>query len=359
VGRDLGHILDAFLDGVIVVDEWGIVRQLNDAACRILEASADAVVGHPVDDVHGSEHPLGRHARHAIQTARASVESEVRVERRLEEDVLVDVSAAPIFDDLGNVDGALLVLRDRTLRSAIEADAAERERLDWSARIALGIAHEVKNPLGGIRGAGELLAGRATDAKTRRTAELIVREVDRIAKLVEDFMVLARDEEPRTGAVNVHLVLDEVLDLLSHDSVAAPSRGERFFDPSIPELPGDRERLAQIFHNIARNAFEAMLPEGGTLEVTTRMSLSRRLSTAQGAPVATVAIGFRDTGPGIPAEVMGKVATPFFTTRKDGTGLGLPLADHWVTRHDGRLRIQSRPGSGVSVTVYLPLRRPE
>ena len=359
MARELRQVLDALLEGVIVVDEWGVVRHLNDEACRILETSADAVAGRPVEDVHGPEHALARLARSALETARASVEDEQRVERKLEADLLADVSASPIFDELGNVDGVLLVLRDRTLRSAIEADAAERERLDWSARIALGIAHEVKNPLGGIRGAGELLAARAGDAKTRETAELIVREVDRIAKLVEDFMVLARDEELRVEPVNVHQVLDEVLDLLAHDSVSAASRVERQFDPSIPDLAGDRQRLAQVFHNLARNAFEAMGPAGGTLTVTTRMSLAQRLATPEGVPLPTLAVGFLDSGPGIPDEAMDKVATPFFTTRKQGTGLGLPLADHWITRHGGRLRIESQPGEGTFVRVFLPLRRIE
>jgi two-component system nitrogen regulation sensor histidine kinase GlnL len=345
------------MDGVVVVDEWGIVRQLNDASCRILETSSEALVGRPVEDVHGADHAIARLARAAIETARGAVESDQRVERKVEGNIVVDVSASPIFDDLGNVDGALVVLGDRTLRRVIEADAAERERLDWSARIALGIAHEVKNPLGGIRGAGELLVQRADDPKTRETAQLIVREVDRIANLVDDFMVLARDEEIRVADVNLHQVLDGVLDLVGHDAVAAGCQVVRHYDPSIPELPGDAERLAQVFHNLARNAFEAMEPDGGTLTVSTRMALAHRLTRDDGSPVPTVAIGFRDTGPGIPGESMDKVWTPFFTTRKKGTGLGVPLADHWVTRHGGRLRVESPPDEGACVTVYLPLRR--
>ncbi len=352
----LRQTLDALLDGVVVVDEWGVVRQLNDAACRFLETSADALVGRPIEDLHGADHPLVRLARAALDTAGGSVESDIAIERRLEDDLVVDVSASPIFDDLGNVDGALLSLRDRTLRIAIEADAAERERLDWSGRIALGIAHEVKNPLGGIRGAGELLASRASDERTRRTAELIVRETDRIANLVEDFMALARDEALHPVEVNLHQVLDEVLELLSHDELAESATIERLYDPSIPPLPGDRERLAQVFHNLARNAFEAMGVEGGRLEVSTRMALSSRLADSDGAPVPTIAIRFRDSGPGIPDDAMDKVATPFFTTRKQGTGLGLPLADLWVTRHGGRLRVESPPGEGAKVTVFLPLR---
>ena len=354
----LRQILDALLEGIVLVDEWGIVRQMNDEACRILETSADAVVGRPVEELQGAEHAVARLVRTSLDTARACAESDQRIERRRDDDVVVDVSASPIFDDLGNLDGAALVLRDRTLRSAIEADVTERERLDWSGRIALGIAHEVKNPLGGIRGAGEILAARAPDPKTKQTAELIVREVDRIAKLVDDFMVLARDEKLSLEEVNVHRVLDEVLDVLAHDTLSTPSRLVRAFDPSLPDIPADRERLLQVFLNLARNALQAMAPDGGTLTVTTRTSLDQRLVAADGSPVPTLAVEFLDSGPGIPPEVLDKLPTPFFTTRKDGTGLGLALADHWVTRHGGRLRLRNAPEGGVLARVSLPMRRP-
>jgi len=355
---ELRQVLDALLEGVIVVDEWGIVRQLNDEACRVLGTSAEAMAGQSIDELHGPDHALARLARTALDTARAVVEGEERIERRLEQDVTAEISAAPIFDELGNVDGAVIVLRDRTLRSAMEQDVAERERLAWSGHVALGIAHEVKNPLGGIRGAAELLAARAPDPRSRETAELIVREAGRIARLVDDFLVLARSEELRGGEVNLHQVLDEALDLLGHDPVAAECKVVRTYDPSIPEIPGDAPRLLQVFLNLARNAFEAMAPSGGgTLTVSTRMSLEHRLTTAEGLPRPTVLVELRDTGPGIPEESRDQAATPFFTTRKEGTGLGLPLADHWVTRHEGRLRLGADPEGGLSVKVFLPARR--
>ncbi len=357
---DLQHVLGAMLEGIVVVDEWGIVRQMNPEACRILEESADAIRGRPIEDVHGDDHAIARLCRSALDTARATADSDQPIQRRLEADALVDVAASPVFDAEGNVDGVVVSLRDQTVRRGLEADAAERERLEIFGRIAMGLAHEVKNPLGGIRGAGELLLSRASDDRNREVAKLIVREVDRIADLVEDFMTLARGDELRLEPVNLHHLLDEVLDVLTHDSVSRGVEAVRAYDPSIPDLPGDRARLTQVFLNVARNACEAMGPQGGgTLTVSTRMALDQRLVDAGGAPVPTVAVEFLDTGPGISPEVIDKVATPFFTTRKEGTGLGLPLADHWVTRHQGRLRVQSEPAGGARVRVDLPWRRSE
>jgi two-component system nitrogen regulation sensor histidine kinase GlnL len=234
---------------------------------------------------------------------------------------------------------------------------SERERLDDFGRIAAGIAHEVKNPLGGIRGAAEILASRASDAKTLDAAELIVREVSRIAALVDDLMVFARSEDLEPGELNIHRVLDDVLDLLAMDPLASGIEVERAFDPSLPEIQGDADRLTQVFHNLVRNALQAM--EGrGQLTITTRMAPRSRLSAPDGRPLPTLLVEIADDGPGIPAEVLGQLATPFFTTRAGGTGLGLAVSRHWVNRHDGALHIDSTPGRGTRVRVTLPMRRP-
>jgi two-component system nitrogen regulation sensor histidine kinase GlnL len=251
----------------------------------------------------------------------------------------------------------VLVLRDRTIQQSLQEMVTERERLTAFGRIAAGIAHEVKNPLGGIRGAAELLALRAGDAKARETAELIVREVDRISTLVEDLMVFARGEKLELAPVNLHRVLDDVLDLLAHDPLGASAKVERRYDPSLPDVLADGDRLTQVFLNLARNALQALEGRGGTLRITTRLSLDRRLVTDEGKLVPAVVIEFHDDGPGIPEAVLHELATPFFTTRASGHGLGLALSRHWISRHGGTLRITSAPGEGTTVKVSLPLRR--
>jgi two-component system nitrogen regulation sensor histidine kinase GlnL len=284
------------------------------------------------------------------------VEAERAVSHRFEADLVVDVAAAPLFEH-ARLDGVVLMLRDRTIHASLQEMVSERERLDDFGRIAAGIAHEVKNPLGGIRGAAEILASRASDAKTLDAAELIVREVGRIATLVDDLMVFARTEDLELAPLNIHRVLEQVLDLLAMDPLASGIEVERAFDPSLPELQGDANRLTQIFHNLVRNALQAM--EGrGTLTITTRMALKSRLSTPDGRPVPTLLVEVADSGPGIAPEVQSQLATPFFTTRAGGTGLGLAVSRHWVHRHDGALHIDSAPGHGTRVRVTLPMRRP-
>jgi two-component system nitrogen regulation sensor histidine kinase GlnL len=357
MARDLRDVLDAILAGVVVIDAEGIVEQLNSAACGILEHSTHAAVGSPVERLLGPGHALARLGRKVLATGIASSENSQEIESRFHEGLRVDVAASPLFDETGALEGAVLVLRDRSAQRRLERFEAERERLAFFGRIAAGLAHEVKNPLGGIRGAGELLSLRAEDGKTRETADLIVRESTRIATLVDDFMVFARGDRLRLDASNLHRILDQVLDLLAHDPLSRHCSIERAYDPSIPELLSDTDRLIQVFLNLIRNALQAMEGRGGRLTLTTRVTLDHRVFTESGRMVPTVATWIRDTGPGMDQEELRQATIPFFTKRSGGTGLGLSVAEYWVSQHGGTLHIESAPGEGTTVRVTLPLRR--
>jgi two-component system nitrogen regulation sensor histidine kinase GlnL len=354
--RDLQNVLDAVLDGVIVVDDGGRVELVNSEACRILETSAEAAVGEPLDRIAAADAALATTVRTVLVTGRASIESERPVQRGFGEDLFVDVAASPLLEGRQRV-GVVIALRDRTIQRTLQERVSEREHLSAFEHIAAGIAHEVKNPLGGIRGAAEILASRAADGKTRDAAELIVREVDRIATLVDDLMLFTHGEDVRQEAFNIHRVLDDVVELMSMDPLAVGVELRRRYDPSIPDLVGDPDRLTQVFLNLTRNALQAL--EGrGNLVFETRVTLSRRLAGPNGDSVPTVLVTVADDGPGIAPEILDKVTTPLFTTRRGGTGLGLALARHWVARHGGFLRIESTPGEGTKIRVALPLREP-
>ena len=132
-------------------------------------------------------------------------------------------------------------------------------------------------------------------------------------------------------------------------------RVERVYDPSLPELKADPARLQQIFLNLARNAMQSMEETGGTLTLSTRMTLEHRLVGPDGRPRPTIEICVSDTGPGIAPDVLDRLSTPFYTTKERGTGLGLSVARHWIRRHGGRLRLDSVEGEGTRAAVDLPL----
>ena len=179
--RDLSGVLDLVLAGIVVLDRQGDVELANAAACRILEQSAQAIVGRPVEAGLGAEHALAELARSVLATGGSAAMDETEVERRFDRNLTVDVAAAPLFDDAGQRDGVVLFLRDSTIQRSLQEVVNERESLSAFGRIAAGVAHEVKNPLGGIRGAAEILAARSNDPKQIDAAQLIVREAERIA----------------------------------------------------------------------------------------------------------------------------------------------------------------------------------
>jgi len=351
--RDLQPVLDAMLDGLLLVDAEGYVERINDAACRILETSAESVTGLAVEGLLGPGHSLAKLTRTALASGRAAVESECPVTRRLAGSLVVDVAVSPLGEP--QPVGVVVALRDRTLKRSLERERGEREHLSAFGRFAAGIAHEVKNPLAGIRGVAELLVSRAQDERTREAADLIVREAARIAGLVDDLMVFTQGDSIALRPANVHRVLDDVLQLVAAEETASGLEVERHYDPSIPEFLLDEDRLKQVFLNLARNALQAM--EGsGMLRVETRTTLDHRIVLPGGDSVPTLLVDVVDDGPGIAPELLEQVATPLFTTREKGTGLGLAVARHWVSLHEGTLRIESQPGRGTRVRVALPMR---
>ena len=357
VARNLESMLDTVLDGVVLLDCDGDVEFLNPEACRLLGTSPTHALSCAIEELVGGDHPIAKLARNVLASGRSVIEREHPIERRGVPDLLVDVAASPLLEE-HRIDGVALMLRDCTIHNTLAEQVHQLEALSSFGHIAAGIAHEVKNPLGGIRGAAEILGSRADDDRTKRAAELIVREVDRISLLVEDFMVFTRGEDLRPGPVNIHRVLDDVLAVAQADPISARVDVSREFDPSIPEFQGDFDRLVQVFLNLVRNALQAMEDEGGALVISTKMTLDHRLSSPDGRHVPTLLVELIDTGSGIEPADLEKLATPFFTTRPGGTGLGLAVARHWVARHEGTLRIESTPGLGTTARVALPLKRP-
>lgn len=352
----LTDVLDAVLDGVVVLSPIGEVTWLNQEACQILETSLEAGLGQPLDSLMGPNSHFSALIAGVQQTGRPIVDDEVPLQRLFGPIRVVAVSISPLTVGRGaRPAGAVMVLRDRTAFADLQDEAAQRDRLASYGQIAAGIAHEVKNPLGGIRGAAELLERKVEDTQGQKSAQLIVREVDRITSLVDELMVFARGESLDRARVNLHRLLDEVIELLEAEPLAQNIQFKRVYDPSIPKILADANRLKQVFLNLAQNAIQAMEENGGALTLTTGMALENRLMSESGQPHPTVIICFEDEGPGISPAIQHQLSTPFFTTKANGTGLGLAVSRHWISRHGGLLRIDASHETGGRVRVKLPL----
>ncbi len=336
-------VIAALPDALVVVDRSARVRAANPAAEDLLGMSATALLGRPLGALVGFDAPLLALVERAERTA--TVCSAHDMPLRVPHGAVVDVDAraAPLGDDAGVV----LLVRERSgarrLGEQVERLAAGRSL----GGLAAVLAHEVRNPLAGIRGAAQLLE-RDGGTEGRDLARLIVAEADRIRALIDRMDALGAHGSARHGSVNVHEVLERVRRLVTTGVGDALTIVDRY-DPSLPEVEGDRDRLIQLFLNLATNAAEAVAPKGGRIVLGTAYDPGRRLRGARLPIVVTV----EDDGPGIAEVIRPRLFEPFATTGASGRGLGLALVAAIVAEHGGAIEVDSAPGRTV-FRVALP-----
>ena len=331
--------LDSLSDPVVLVGSDGGVLHLNPPAEELFERSRERAVGLPVRAL-----PGGSQLEALAERVRKAQESTgVDMPGPRDTSTPVTVEGSPLFDGASCV-GTVLLLR---------VHRASERSLDFEA-LAAGLAHEIKNPLAGLQGSAELLA-REAEGTSREYAQVIAREAKRVDGLVRELLDLARPASLQASPVNIHAVLRDVMLLAK----GMPG-GERIvfthhFDPSLPPLHGDEEKLTQVILNVVRNAVEAVR-EAADPEVTFETGVaSVRLRQASGrtSPLARVAV--RDNGPGIPEAMIPRLFTPFATSKSQGTGLGLAVSRRIVEAHGGRIEVRNRNGPGAEAILYLPL----
>jgi two-component system nitrogen regulation sensor histidine kinase GlnL len=225
--------------------------------------------------------------------------------------------------------------------------------------IAAGIAHEVKNPLVGIRGAAQLMKSEISSESGPGKGlieylDVILKEADRLNGVLEGILDFTRLKPREIKGFNIHSVLDRAL-LLNEGSVRQNGVVlTRLYDPSLPEVMGNEDQLMQVFLNLIRNAIEAM-PASGKLTLVTRMSDLFTSVQTDGKKHRLMVVKVGDTGPGIKQEHLAEIFTPFFTTKDRGVGLGLALSYQIVQEHLGTIRVESQENEGTTFSVYLPL----
>jgi two-component system nitrogen regulation sensor histidine kinase GlnL len=352
-------VLAGLPDAVIAVDLAGRVIFWNSGAEVITGRSARRAQGRFLKELLPADASLPRHLMETLATAESRSETDGILEVGQDREVPVSVMTAPLFARDGTVEAAVAVMRDLTRLRQLEAEVRRGETLAAAGRMAVGFAHEIRNPLGAIRGAVQLLSRElAGEPKLREYTDVMLTEVDRVNRLIETLLDLGRPVKPRAVPLNLHQLLERVL-LVNEESAGAHGVSlVRRYDPSLPPILGDEDRLTQVFHNLIRNALEAMR-EGGELTVTTRVSLNAlfgKMDLGQG-PRSMVELLVADTGTGIPADVRAKIFDPFFTTKPSGLGLGLAVCHRILEEHHGAIQVESGRGRGTVVTCFLPIAR--
>jgi PAS domain S-box-containing protein len=351
-------VLAGLPDAVIAVDEALRVVFWNAAAEELTERSARRMEGRVLKEVFAPDASLVRRLTETLSMGISRSETETHLERPDHRIVPVSIVTAPLFDRGGRVEAAVAVVRDLSRIRQLEAEVRRGETLAAAGRMAVGLAHEIRNPLGAIRGAVQLLGRELGGSPLSEYTTVLLTEVDRVNRIIEMLLDLARPVTIRPAPVNLHQLLERVA-LLTEE--IARERGVtivRRYDPSLPPILGDEDRLVQVFHNLVRNGIEAM-KDGGQLTLATRVSMDPLFGKVDmGAGQRTmVEVQVLDEGSGIPAAARGRIFDPFFTTKERGLGLGLAICHQVMEQHKGAIHIDSVEGHGTTVTCFLPIVR--
>ena len=347
---DLARVLDSLSTSVLVVDRDQSVLHLNVAAETLLGISRNQAQSRPLSDLLRGADIITSMISRAAETSRPHSRREIPLRASgNDSDLVVDCTVSPIEETAG---GALLIeLSDLTQHQRISRENALIAQVGGNRLMIRQLAHEIKNPLGGLRGAAQLLERELTDPALREYTTVIINEGDRLKNLVDT--LLGPGHLPQKQLLNVHELVQHVWQLLKLE--APPNvKVDRDYDPSLPSITLDRDQIIQAMLNLGRNALQALQNaqrEDGRIALRTRVQTHVYIGTKRHRLVASVQ--FEDNGPGVPDHLRDTLFFPLVTGRNDGTGLGLAVAQDLVSRHDGLIEFESRPGRTV-FTILLP-----
>lgn len=343
----LQRILDNLTHPVLMLDANLRLDFINPAGEMLFAISAKRLVGQCAPALL----PSGSHLLEAIEKGQQSghpfTEHEIQITLPGRREVTVDCTVTPLAE-AGNASGLLVELQqlDRQLRiSREEHQLAQQETMRLLVR---GLAHEIKNPLGGLRGAAQLLERELPDPELKEYTNIIIGEADRLRNLVDT--MLGPNALSQKESINIHQVLEHVRQLVSVEKSGSVTFISDY-DPSIPEIHGDRDQLVQAVLNIVGNAVQAIGEQG---EIILRTRAQRQFTIGQTCHKLVCRIEIIDNGPGIPEDIIENIFYPMVTSRADGTGLGLSIAQTLISQHNGLIQCDSRPGR-TCFTLLLPL----
>lgn len=352
VDRSLAHmktytenVVESVADGLISIDTGKKIVTLNRRAREILEAAEEELRGKNIAEI------LGENIETLLGTEDQSTsihDYEIEVHHRSGREIPLSLSAAPLKDEMGREMGSVLLLRDLREIRDLQEKVRRSDRLASLGRFAAGVAHEIRNPLSSIRGFAQYFLHRFKGKEEEQGyASIMVKEVDRLNRVITELLDFARPKEPHRESHSLENILEHSLRLLEPELARKKVEIEKEYEPNAPPALVDRDQISQAFLNLLLNSIESIDGAG-------RIRIRLKKDSLQ--PALEVAIA--DTGRGIPQEHLGKVFEPFFSTKRKGTGLGLAIVHQIVESHGGDILVESWEGVGTTFRVILPVNGP-
>ncbi len=353
--------VECLTSGLLTVDSAGRVTSLNPEAARITGWEATRALGRELEEVIPGALELVERTLPG-EEAGGRMRAQLRLHNRRGEDLHLGLSGSILRDEEGAPDGHVVIFQDVTRLVDMERELRRRDRLAVAGRLAASLAHEIRNPLAAISGSLQVLERSAEaggDPEAPRLMGIVLRETERLDRLIADFLQYARPAPPRTAPVRLAELVGEVLEVF--EPSRPPSLKLRVDIPDDLSIVADAAQLRQLLWNLLRNAVDAM-PGGGELAVEAFAAMPQeargdgRNDPGEGSAWAEIRV--HDTGVGISDDVVDRIFEPFFTSKPQGTGLGLATVHRIVEDHGGHLSVESVPGRGTTFRIRWP-RAPE
>ena len=342
--------LETLATAVIVLDDARTVRYFNPAAENLFALSAKNVVGHPLTRVFEDAAPVMAAIDYASTNNCSYTQHEISLQisnnGRLELSCTVTPGEGSLAEHF--------LIEFNVLNQQLKIAREERllDQSEHNRELIRNLAHEIKNPLGALRGAAQLLDRELDRPELHEYTQVIIKEADRLQLLMD--RLLTPHRRPQIARFNIHEVLERVRSVLIAEHATGLSI-RLDYDTSLTLLTGDREQIIQAVLNIARNAAQAMQGKG---EIQLRTRVSRRVTLAKKLHKIAISVQVIDTGPGVPDSIRDRIFFPLVSGRDDGSGLGLTLAQTFVSQDHGTIELESEPGR-TCFTVLLPVEEPK
>ena len=346
------RILDGLNSAILLFGADLRLRYINPAGEMLFEVSARHLVGQHLNHLFNTTAFTAEDVQNVLTTVHPITQHEVSMSLLKAKDITVDMSISPMLDSKDDPEILLECHQiDHLLR--ISQDEKRAEDQQATKEILRGLAHEIKNPLGGLRGSAQLLQRQLDDDNLKEYTRVIIDEADRLTQLVD--RMIGPTQIPKTCDANIHEILEHVRQLILADS-GHEIYIIRDYDPSIPDMNLDPGQIIQAIINITRNAIQAISenPGEGPGQITYRTRIVRNFTISNTRHRIALELQIEDNGPGIPEDLQKKIFFPMVTGRAKGTGLGLSIAQSIIQQHHGLLECKSKPNK-TTFTINLPI----
>jgi two-component system nitrogen regulation sensor histidine kinase GlnL len=351
-------IFSSLIDAVFLVSRDLKIVHGNPAAEEILRQSHDSLVGRLCADIFPDQPHVLKKIEVTLSTGASYRDLECRALKKSDHCLFpASLTVSPLLDGSGIISGALILLKDMSLLKELEENSRKLESLSSLETLALRMAHEIRNPLGGIRGSAQLLLQELKENSQREYLDVVISEVDRINRMVEQMMLFTHPRPLHLQLTNIHKDLADIIVLERESLNQRKNSIKQIYDPSLPLIDADEDQLKQVFLNLIKNAMEAS-GENGRIQLLTRVNSGYGIKpSANSSSRNAIVIEVIDSGSGMDEDALKNLFTPFYTTKKHGSGLGLPISLKIIENHKGKIKITSEKGLGTTAQVILPIQQ--